>query len=47
VPRKLDRGDSQRHEMTRLRRELENAIQREEYERAAKIRDRMQSLESQ
>jgi len=47
VPRKLDRGDSRRHQVMRLRRELEAAIQREEYERAAQIRDRIQSLESQ
>lgn len=48
---RLPRGGETVHtdkadELLRLRRELQEAVHREEYERAAKLRDRIQAIES-
>ncbi len=46
TPRKRGTGTPKQIEMARLRRELNAAVQREEYEQAARIRDQIQALES-
>jgi protein arginine kinase activator len=45
VPRKASTGILLRREMDRLREELATAVSREEYEKAASIRDRLKELE--
>lgn len=47
VPNNRGSGDSRQTELTRLRRELNVAVQREDYEKAAELRDRIHALESQ
>lgn len=47
TPRRHAAGSDRQRELMRLRRELNVAVQREEYERAAKLRDRLQELESE
>ena len=45
TPARAGRELRHQNEMIRLRRELERAVQREEYEKAAEIRDRIESLD--
>lgn len=47
VPRGRSDGANRQRELLRLRRELNNAVQCEDYEKAARLRDRIQMLESQ
>ncbi|MGB9625566.1 MAG: UvrB/UvrC motif-containing protein [Phycisphaerae bacterium] len=47
VPRHRAGTAGRQTELLRLRRELNAAVQREDYERAAELRDRIQTLESQ
>ena len=44
VPSRVGAELQRENEMIRLRRELERAVQREEYEKAAKLRDRIKQL---
>src|SRR5262245_17606411 len=46
-PRGHEAGTDQQTELIRLRREMEEAKQKEHYERAAKIRDQIRELEQQ
>jgi protein arginine kinase activator len=45
VPTRMGSSMAREKELIELRRELQKAIQREEYERAAKLRDRIRTLE--
>ena len=45
VPSKIGRKLDKERELEKLRLELENAVRKEEYERAAEIRDRIKELE--
>lgn len=46
VPRNAPTGSRQHYELIRLRRELASAIEHEEYETAARLRDEIQAFES-
>ena len=46
VPSKVDRRVRKQTDLLRLRRELKDAVEQENYELAAKLRDRIESLES-
>lgn len=46
-PKRFDQGTDQRTEMIRLRREMKEAIEREDYERASEIRDEIRRLGQQ
>ncbi|MGO0121764.1 UvrB/UvrC motif-containing protein [Desulfothermobacter acidiphilus] len=45
VPRKRSAGTAATAEIERLRRELDEAVRKEEYERAAELRDKIKELE--
>jgi protein arginine kinase activator len=45
IPSKLPTDERQQLELLRLRQELETALQNEDYEAAAKLRDRLKELE--
>ena len=47
VPRRAGSELKRENELIRLRRELERAVQREEYEEAAHLRDQIRTLESE
>jgi len=47
VPKRAGIGQERQHELMRLRRELAAAVDREDYELAAKLRDQIKSLETQ
>lgn len=46
TPKHAGKGESRQRDLMRLRRELDAAVRREDYERAAEIRDQIQTLES-
>ncbi len=46
APRSLGAAPKPQHELRRLRRQLEEAVAGEDYERAARLRDRIRELES-
>ncbi len=46
VPGRVNGEQQRRRELERLRRELQEAVAREEYERAAALRDRIRALET-
>lgn len=46
VPRQAGRDDPQRQELTHLRQELRNAVRREAYEEAARLRDIIREKEA-
>jgi protein arginine kinase activator len=45
-PKRVGRGTDKRTELIRLRRDLEEAVSRENYERASELRDQIQSYEN-
>jgi protein arginine kinase activator len=45
VPKRMGAGMSRQRDLMRLRRELQTAVQTEDYERAAELRDKIQQLE--
>ena len=45
-PKRVAHGTDKRTELIRLRRDLEESISREDYERASELRDRIQSYEN-
>ena len=47
VPNKASGSQKRQHLMLKLRRELEEAVEREDYESAAKLRDQLKELEQQ
>lgn len=47
VPRRSSRGSERRTQLIRLRREMKEAIDDENYERASKLRDDIQRIESE
>ncbi|RMG01103.1 MAG: DNA helicase UvrBC [Planctomycetota bacterium] len=47
VPRRGAEGSRRRSELIRLRREMQEAVKREEYERASEIRDRIREIEQE
>jgi len=46
VPKRAGIGQERQHELMRLRRELAAAVEREDYELAAKLRDQIKELEN-
>ena len=46
VPTSAGKGIKRQHELMRLRRELSSAVEREDYELAARLRDEIQAMES-
>ena len=46
VPSSADKGVKRQHELMRLRRELSNAVEREDYEGAARLRDQLSVMET-
>jgi protein arginine kinase activator len=46
-PKRGDRGTDRQTDLIRLRKELEKAVKREDYEEASQLRDRIRGIESQ
>ena len=45
APRRLPKGEADQHELGQLRRKLQQAVTQEQYEEAARLRDRIKRLE--
>ena len=46
MPSAAGKGVKRQHELMRLRRELSNAVEREDYEAAAQLRDQISAMEA-